>query len=118
LHYIQDINVPHHAANVISTGLLSAHYQFEKYAFDNLDTILETFTTSYCFSYTEVLSKSISNIVHRAAIQASSRIDEVNQISNKSYWAINANYAIEQSVYYSTQVMYKFAMESGLILYT
>ncbi len=116
LHYIQDINEPHHAANI--TAINPSHGQFESYAFDNIDSYLGSYRTISSSFYTTAINTSVSTLAHNAALDAYSRKDLVNSIFDKSQWNTQANYCVKAATRYSVMVMYKFSRLSSVPFYT
>ena len=115
LHYVQDVNVPHHAANV--TGVNPSHSAFEKYAFENQEAYLENFGTIPASNYRNAYSWNIGTITHKAAAEAKPMISHVNNILDKSEWSEYARITMQNATRYSAMAIYRFAMESSLTLY-
>ena len=115
LHYVQDVNVPHHAANV--TGVNPSHSAFEKYAFENQEAYLENFETIPASNYRNAYSWNIGTITHKAAAEAKPMISHVNNILDKSEWSEYARITMQNATRYSAMAIYRFAMESSLTLY-
>lgn len=115
LHYVQDVNVPHHAANV--TGVNPSHSAFEKYAFENQEAYLENFETIPASNYRNAYSWNIGTITHKAAAEAKPMISHVNNILDKSEWSEYARITMQNAARYSAMAIYRFAMESSLTLY-
>lgn len=117
LHYIQDANVPHHAANKISYGPLSPHSAFEKHAFNMVDEALSDFNTVSQEAYSLVTDATVSEFTHLSATVAKLKIDKVNSIFDKNAWDDTADSCLENAVEVSVMIMYKFAVESALPFY-
>ncbi len=115
LHYVQDVNVPHHAANVIGTN--PSHSSFEEYALENQEAYLENFRTISVSNYRNAYSWDIGTITHKAAAEAKPMISHVNNILDKSEWSEYARITMQNATRYSAMAIYKFAMESSLTLY-
>jgi len=112
LHYIQDVNEPHHAANLISTNPLNGHSAFESYAFDRTDSYLSSYTSIPAISY-YLAQDSVSAMAHTAALTAYSRVSSVSNIFDTSEWNTTARNCVRDAARYSAMVMYKF----GLVTY-
>lgn len=115
LHYVQDVNVPHHAANVTAVNL--SHGAFEEYAFENQEAYLENFETIPASNYRNAYSWNIGTITHKAAAEAKPMISHVNNILDKSEWSEYARITMQNATRYSAMAIYRFAMESSLTLY-
>lgn len=118
LHYVQDVNVPHHAANVISTGPLSSHSQFEDFAFENMETYLGSYSSISSSYYTTANNSTIASLTHNAAVSAKSKIENVNSIFDKTKWETNARDCLKSAARYSAMVMYKFSRVSSVPFYS
>lgn len=116
LHYVQDVNVPHHAANVTNIPNIS-HALFEKHAFENQEAYLENFKTIPASNYRNAYSWNIGTITHKAAAEAKPMISHVNNILDKSEWSEYARITMQNATRYSAMAIYRFAMESSLTLY-
>ena len=116
LHYVQDVNVPHHAANVTNIPNIS-HALFEKHAFENQEAYLENFGTIPASNYRNAYSWNIGTITHKAAAEAKPMISHVNNILDKSEWSEYARITMQNATRYSAMAIYRFAMESSLTLY-
>lgn len=116
LHYVQDLNVPHHAANV--TALNLSHGAFEQYAEDNFDTCLDGYTSIGVNNYDYYPSQySVGGISHLAAHYSKERISYVNNKNDQSKWPTQARIGLRNAARYSVMVMYKFGNEKGVPFY-
>jgi phospholipase C len=113
LHYIQDANEPHHAANKVSTGV-NAHAKFEAYAQENMETFLENYTSISSSCYTYALANDIGTILKAGALSAYALIDNCNSASNKSGWSSCAETTLKNAAKYSAEVLYKFSRYAGV----
>lgn len=116
LHYVQDVSVPHHAANKVA--LLSNHTDYEELAsqmildgemsFDLEST--DYFTVEF---YNNCYANTISNLVHKAAVFSKQYIDvatdEENIVGQKLVIAATTGMCIIDT----SAVLYKFAKEIG-----
>ena len=118
LHYVQDVNVPHHAANVISLGLVGSHAQFEKFAFENAESYLGSYTTIPGSFYTMVNNSSVATLTHNAAVFSKARIDNVDNVLDKTQWGTNADACLEGAARYSAMVLYKFSRVASVPFYS
>lgn len=114
LHYVKDVCVPHHAANVTFVNV--AHGAFEDYADDNLDSYIESLTTISDTVYTTGTNKNIEEIVHDAAVVAKQDISYVNNIFSQSNWNTVANRTTRAAVVNSAIVLYKLSLELDIPL--
>lgn len=115
LHYVQDANEPHHAANITAVNL--SHGNFESYAFDNIEAILGSYTSISSSYYTTASNTSVSNLVHNAAVSAKSYANTVNNALNTSQWYSTANVCLKSAARYSAMIMYKFGLETSVPFY-
>ena len=118
LHYAQDVNVPHHAANVISLGLVGSHAQFEKFAFENAESYLGSYTTIPGSFYTMANNSSVATLTHNAAVFSKARIDNVDNVLDKTQWGTNADACLEGAARYSAMVLYKFSRVASVPFYS
>ncbi len=116
LHYIQDVCVPHHAANIKSWGPLSAHYQFEKLADENLNSYIDSYTTIPNGLYSDSLTKTIDVIVHESAVLAKGYSEVVDNLLLQSNWGTVALNTTRNAVMYSALALYKLSIEEGIPL--
>ncbi len=116
LHYIQDACEPHHAANIISTGSLSAHGQFEKFADENLNSYIDSLTTLADSVYSARLSKDIGTIVNDSAEVGKDYSGVVKNIFNKTHWGTVALNTTRLAVIQSATVLYKLSIEANIPL--
>ncbi|MBE6715742.1 MAG: hypothetical protein E7573_02370 [Ruminococcaceae bacterium] len=118
LHYIQDANVPHHAANEIALPLIDTpHGEFENYAFTVAESVLSDFYTVSQYTYSMLSEATVSDLTHLAAVNAKEEIDKVNNLSDRSDWLEVADYCLENAVMLSAIILYKFAVESAIPFY-
>lgn len=115
LHYIQDMSVPHHAANI--TGLNRSHTSFENYVHENAETFLKDYTSLPNSYYTTTLNSNISSLAHNAAVFAKPKASLVDNVLNKSNWNTVGKQCIQSAVKYSVMVMYKFSTAQGVPFY-
>lgn len=112
LHYIQDVCVPHHAANV--TVINPSHSGFERYAFDHMETELSSYTSISGDNYNRALVYSAGETAHAAATTAYPRIDYVNNIFDKSEWENQARICLRDAARFSAMILYKFSQKQGV----
>ena len=116
LHYMQDACEPHHAANITAVLVWQGHGSFEKYADQNINQYIDDFTTLPSNKYQEVLSKSKEALIFTAAKEAKFYIYMVNNTLDKSNWENVAYSTTRKAVQYSTLLLYKLSVESGIAL--
>ncbi|MBQ4103563.1 MAG: hypothetical protein IJC90_03780 [Clostridia bacterium] len=116
LHYVQDLCVPHHAANI--TFLNASHTAFEEYAFEHAEEFIGDCETIHRLSYSENATKTVEKLAHNAAFTAYQYKDCVNDIDNQGSWRKYANLSLENAVDYSAVVMYQFGLDPVVEFYT
>lgn len=114
LHYVQDACVPHHAANV--TGLNPSHSAFESYADDHLDSYIGNMTSINNSTYLAGLNNNVGIIVHNAAIEAKSHIEDVNNVLFQREWGDVAEATTRAAVTNSAVVLYKLSIRLNIPL--
>lgn len=109
IHYISDLNQPHHAANL--TAVNSNHSDFEKYIDKNRklykiggNTLLEEY-------YQKALDASIEDLSYNAAKHAKSLIELAKQ---KDTYAEAGKNCVQGAITTCSQYIYKFAIEVGI----
>lgn len=113
VHYIQDACEPHHAANVISLGPLSNHYQFEAYADDNLNEYIDSLQTIFSSKYTWACGMRAEDLLHDAAVNAKKYIGLVD---SGLLWEAIANETTRAAVTYTALLLYKLSLDAGIPL--
>lgn len=116
LHYVQDVNVPHHSANI--TALNLAHKSFEKFAFNNRESYLSKYESIRSGNYSNATTMSVGEITHLAASNSKPMSSQVNNILNKSMWNHVAGACMRNSARYSAIVLYKFSGVSSVPFYS
>lgn len=114
LHYMQDICVPHHAANVTRFNL--AHPEFERQANRDIDTYLDTMPAIYTYAYTNCLKNSAGHMALVAATKSRAYIGDVNNILQQKKWPSVAESCIHNSVEYSVLLLYHLSVNTGIPL--
>lgn len=117
LHFLQDINQPHHAANIVVGEYNDVHKKFETYVDNRLDTIASPIiedarTTMY---YSWCMSKSVEEILIKCAHISKSKASLINDGNDSSNWLRVATEQLTNTYYYSATFTYKFAKDSNLI---
>ncbi len=117
LHFLQDINQPHHAANIVVGEYNDVHKKFETYVDNRLDTIASPIiedarTTMY---YSWCMSKSVEEILIKCAHISKSKASLINDGNDSSNWLRVATEQLTNTYYYSAAFTYKFAKDSNLI---
>lgn len=116
LHYVQDVNVPHHSANI--TVLNPAHRSFEQFAFNNQESYLSEYESISSGNYSNATTMSVGEITHLAASNSKPMSSQVNNILNKSMWNHVAGACMRNSARYSAIVLYKFSRVSSVPFYS
>ena len=116
LHYVQDVNVPHHSANI--TALNPAHRSFEQFAFNNQESYLSEYESISSGNYSNATTMSVGEITHLAASNSKPMSSQVNNILNKSMWNHVAGACMRNSARYSAIVLYKFSRVSSVPFYS
>lgn len=118
IHFISDINEPHHASNAYMP-LYPSHGQFEAYVEESReDNVVNpsNVTISYLSGFS---SKSLKNIADESASHARQYFDYANAMNkdfldkSQAILAVNPTFCNAQKV--SAGVIYKFCMEVGII---
>lgn len=109
LHYIADLNEPHHASNL--TAINSNHSEFEKYVDNNLSSFYVTNNSIAASYYSEISTKSMSNILQSSAVIAKSLSSKAQ---NEGTYYSAANESVIHAIICSVQYMYKFCVETGI----
>ncbi len=118
LHYIQDLNVPHHSANVTTVNPGSTHSAFEQYAENNFDACMEGYDSVGVNNYDYYPANyDVGGIAHLAAYYSYQRIGYVNDANDTSQWYNQARIGLRNAARYSVMVMYKFANEASVPFY-
>lgn len=118
LHYVQDANVPYHAANVIFLEDDGDHSQFERYAFRFIYAYTDDLTTLASSNYTTVAQKKVADLVEIAARDAKERYPVLRDNPDRQdEWDTVARFCIRKSVKYSTVVLYKLGQKSQVPFY-
>ncbi len=117
LHFLQDANEPHHAANIKAKENNDAHGKFETYVDNNLDAIIDKITskdntTSY---YSWCMAKRVEDILIICAKSAKSKAPLVSDGNDNTNWPTVANEQLTNTYYYGAALTYKFAKDSNLI---
>ena len=117
LHYVQDVGVPHHAAN--KTALSSNHSAFEELAtevfYKYLDVDLhdtEKYTLSF---YNNCYTSSLGQFVHDAAKESKQYISIATDEDNIFGQELVAAVCLANTIQNTSAVLYKFAKEVGMI---
>ena len=116
LHYIQDLCVPHHAANIIATN--ESHTAFEEYAFENAEKFIGNCTTITRLDYSQEAPKTPEKLAHNAALTAYNYKDYVDDVDDQTKWSKYAKICLENAVDYSAVVMYRFGLDPVVEFYT
>ena len=118
LHYMQDANVPFHAANVLSYGPASDHHKFEKFAEENLTTYIGDLTSLAASNYTSLANERVRDLIKMAAEDAKDRYPNLdNSEDGSDEWDTIARYCTRKSVKYSAVIMYKLGQRSEVPFY-
>lgn len=117
LHFLQDINQPHHAANIVAKEYNDAHGKFETYVDNNLDSIVTPITDNNrtTMYYSWCMSKSVEEILIKCAHISKSKASLINDGNDSSNWLRVATEQLTNTYYYSAAFTYKFAKDSNLI---
>lgn len=122
LHYIQDVNEPHHAANLIAGS--STHTKFEKYVSFHKDRLIEKIEDSII---DVVVNKNVINMdsgsfLHESAVRSKLYSDAANKDKvNSDINIVDDNWdnvgvvTLYHSIYDTASVIYKFMKSTGRI---
>ncbi len=108
-HYISDLNVPHHAANL--TALNSNHTDFERYVDNTRASYKIPGDTLPDSLYTEAKNNSVENLAISAAVHAKSLVSQAQETSTYSY---AAEKSVTHAITNVVQYFYKFCVEVGI----
>ena len=114
IHYLQDANEPHHAANI--TGLNPAHSAFEKFAYQNFDTYAANISSVSASEYQNALSKSADGIVHQYALIAYDYRWLVLNYLDQSEWGTVANVCTQNAIQSTALLLYKLSIDASIPL--
>ena len=112
LHYLQDVCVPHHAANITVANL--SHGDFEDFAFDHMESYIGSYHSIQSSYYSTALSNSCAQLVHSAALEAYPRAEYVNDKDDQSHWPNQARACLRSAACYSAMLLYKYVQEPGV----
>lgn len=120
LHYVQDANEPHHAANVHALHVLygASHASFESYAEKYEEEFLGTLKSISSSYYTKATSLDIETITHNGAVEAKAMIEYVRNVLVQTHWYKYANKSMKNAAIYSAMVLYKFTQETSVPFYS
>lgn len=107
LHYLQDVNVPHHAMNKVA--VLSNHLQFEAYVENNISSFELTSLTSTVYNDADY---SLGTIIDDYAEVARDWYDDA---SSSSTWNTPAGACARNAQRATATVLYKFMFDVGYI---
>ena len=116
LHYIQDANEPHHAANITALEKKNVHSKFEEYADQHLNECIDSLTSLGSAQYTAALSKTPGELVYVGAKVAKGLSANVLDVNNQSLWLNTARTSSRNAVQYSAVLLYKLSIEAGIPL--
>ena len=116
LHYVQDVNVPHHANN--TTGLNPSHSAFENYALENFNDFTSWVGSFTASTYDTALNRTIEQLVHSAASSATAYTSVTYSIFNENEWVEPATNCLVNAIGYSAMVLYKFGCEPSVPFYS
>lgn len=117
LHYIQDANEPHHAANVISNGF-NSHAKFETYAWENAETLLDGYDSISSDNYVTAVDSTVGKMTHKCALFAKSKIGSVNDADETKDWEATAKVCLKKSAKFTAMIMYRFGQSEYVPFYS
>ena len=121
LHYLQDAGEPHHAANITVANI--AHDRFETFVDGNIKTYTNLITSvnkhnfhysTASYTYSSAVANSVDYLVKSISLIAYGYKGQVNNALNNSQWDYVARITVPNSVAFSSLLMYKFAIDSGV----
>lgn len=116
LHYIQDANEPHHAANITALEKNNVHTKFEEYADQKLNSCIDSLTFLNNTQYYSSLSKTPGELVHAGAVVAKKNSYAVLDVNSTEDWYATAWTCSRNAVQYSTLLLYKLSKEANIPL--
>lgn len=108
-HYVSDVNVPHHAANL--TALNSNHSDFEKYVDMNRTAFYISDNTLDDSTYQTAIKNSVSDLIQSAALKAYALSDIAQE---KSTYELSARQSVQNAITTVVQYLYKFGKTVGI----
>ena len=110
LHYVGDLGVPQHAANLTAGDIGSYHLQFEAYAVENQHSYLVLNVSSDTFTWAR--NTSPSNMAQNFAVFSKGWIDEAK---NPNTFATALSNTLTKSQRNCAAIMYRFMLDIGYI---
>lgn len=110
-HFLEDVNVPYHAANMIA--VLSTHSQYESYVEKHQNEYATNTSTKYNNYDSESFTEYCSDILNDCAKNAYSYKDTVKK--GKKAWSPVANNTVKYAQEYLAAFYYRFLKEVGEI---
>lgn len=110
LHYMQDVCEPHHAAN--QTVANSTHGDFEFYVDLWIDSLMPTVPTIPYAFYEQARQKSAGDLTHTAAVIGKLYVDYTTE-EYKSQWDEVGKSCLDNAVWHSARLIYKFFYETN-----
>lgn len=113
LHFIQDVNEPHHAANLIAG--LSYHTEFEAYATANMQYAIDTLENSKDQSlYNFARNTTPGELLHNGAATGRLYVWSADH-PQWDGWVWAAQETLQHAMRHTAAVFYKFAKDTGMI---
>lgn len=109
VHYVSDLNEPHHASNL--TAVNSNHSDFEKYVDKNRKNYKVAGDTLAGGIYQEGLDNSVGDLMYTAAKRAKGLIDMAKQ---KDTYDQAGEKSVQGAITTSVQYIYKFGIAVGI----
>ncbi len=116
LHYIQDANEPHHAANITALEKKNVHSKFEEYADQHLNECIDSLTSLNSAQYTGALNKTPGDLVHDGATAAKGLVGKVLDVDHQNFWLDTARICSRNAVQASAVLLYKLSVDAGIPL--
>lgn len=110
LHYVQDVCEPHHAAN--KTAGISTHTEFENHIELHISSLMPSVSTISSVFYGRGRTKNIGDLTHEAAVIGKIYIDQTAE-EYQSQWDEVGKTCLENSIWHSARVIYKFFYETN-----
>lgn len=116
LHYIQDANEPHHAANITALEKKNVHSKFEEYADQHLNECIDSLTSLSSSQYTVALYKTPGELVHDGAKAAKGQVAAVLDVEHQNLWLNTARNCSRNAVQFSAILLYKLSKDANIPL--
>lgn len=118
IHYLEDVNVPHHAANKIA--VITNHTQFESYVLENQNKYKASQGTQYALFQGLGWEDYCGKLLHHSALHAYSYVDDATYTDgddeeDEARWAVAGEATVENAQEAVAAYLYNFLKEVNAI---